>query len=79
MMTDQVTKVSLNHELESLCRTGGVTGDHGTAGHDLADGCRVRIKTLRRNSVCQVLGGEYAAETLVIVDDEDTVGALGST
>lgn len=30
-------------------------------------------------SVCQVLGREYATESLVIVDDEDAVGALGST
>lgn len=45
-MTDQMTKVPLNHELESLCCTGGVTGDHGTAGHDLADRCRVRIETV---------------------------------
>lgn len=78
-MTDQVTKVFLNHELESLCCTGGVTGDHGAAGHNMADGGRVRIKTLCGDSVCQVLGSEYAAETFVVVDDEDTVGALGST
>ena len=78
-MTDQVTEVSLNHELKSLCRTGCVTGDHGIAGHDLTDGRRVRIQTFCRDSVCEVLGGKYAAETLVIVDDEDTVGTLGST
>ena len=79
MMTDQVTKVSLDHKLESFCCTGRVAGHHGSAGHDMADGCRVRIKTFCSDSVCEVLGGEYAAEALVIVDDEDTVGALGST
>lgn len=45
-MTDQMAKVSLDHELEGLCCTGGVTSDHGTTGHDMADGSRVRIKTI---------------------------------
>ena len=45
-MTRQMTEVSLNHKLESLCCTRSVTGDHGTASHDIANGCRMRIKTL---------------------------------
>lgn len=41
-----MTEVSLNHELKSLCCTGGVARDHGTAGHDMTDVRCVRIKTL---------------------------------
>ena len=76
-MTNQVTKVFLNHELEGFCRAGCVAGDHGTAGHDMADGCRVGIEAFCGDSVREVLGGEYAAKALVIVYDKNTVGALG--
>jgi hypothetical protein len=76
--THEVAEVARDHELERLRGAGGVASDHRVAGHDARDGSEARVETLGGDAEGKVLCGEDTAETLLLVDDKDTVGALGS-
>ena len=49
MRTYEMPEVPGDHELQRLCRTGGIARNHRVARHNLADGSRMRVQTLRRD------------------------------
>ena len=49
MGTHQVPEVLLDHELQRFSRASGIPSDQRGFGHDMADGCNVRVQALRRD------------------------------
>jgi len=65
-----------NHEIESVGRAGVGPGAQRVLGHDIGDGNIVRLETGTHNAEGEILGGENASNSFIIVGNQHAVLTL---